>query len=117
MIRSIIALLLLSSMVFSENKIMGSENGRFVFGQINDFAKETYMLDTQTGQIWRLIIGKDSLLHFQPITYEMPIEGYKIKAPSEEEMVQYLKEKIVKKDAKNKELDSIFFGDVFKNNH
>ena len=40
----------------SQHKILSSENGRFVFGQISDSSKDQFMLDTVTGRLWR--IGK-----------------------------------------------------------
>ena len=35
----------------SQQEILSSENGRFVFGQISDASKDQFMLDTQTGRI------------------------------------------------------------------
>jgi hypothetical protein len=35
-------------------KILFSENGRFVFGQISDSSKDQFMLDTVTGRLWRI---------------------------------------------------------------
>jgi hypothetical protein len=36
------------------NKQISSENGRFAFGQISDFARDQYMLDTKTGKLWSI---------------------------------------------------------------
>ncbi len=35
-------------------KILFSENGRYVFGQISDSSKDQFMLDTVTGRLWRI---------------------------------------------------------------
>jgi len=38
----------------SQNKILSSENGRFVFGQVSNSGKDQFMLDTATGRLWRI---------------------------------------------------------------
>ena len=38
----------------SQQEILSSENGRFVFGQISDASKDQFMLDTVTGRLWRI---------------------------------------------------------------
>ena len=35
-------------------EVLSAENGRFVFGQISDSSKDQFMLDTQTGRLWRI---------------------------------------------------------------
>ncbi|MBW1796840.1 MAG: hypothetical protein JRJ21_00260 [Deltaproteobacteria bacterium] len=40
----------------SQQQILSSSNGRFVFGQISNSGKDKFMLDTATGRLWR--IGK-----------------------------------------------------------
>jgi hypothetical protein len=37
-----------------EQKILSSDNGRFVFGQISGSSKDQFMLDTATGRLWRI---------------------------------------------------------------
>ena len=39
----------------NEGKQLGTNGGRYVFGQINGLARHIYMLDTQTGRLWELI--------------------------------------------------------------
>ena len=39
----------------SPNGVLSSGNGRFVFGQISEYARHQYMLDTQTGRLWKLV--------------------------------------------------------------
>jgi hypothetical protein len=36
------------------SRVLGSANGRYVFGQISDFRADKYMLDTQTGRLWTI---------------------------------------------------------------
>ena len=38
----------------SQQKLLSSANGRFVFGQISDSSKDQFMLDTFTGRLWRI---------------------------------------------------------------
>ena len=37
-----------------EPKLLSSENGRFVFGQISASHKDKFMLDTWSGRLWRI---------------------------------------------------------------
>ena len=37
-----------------QHKVLSSDNGRFVFGQISDSSKDQFMLDTATGRLWRI---------------------------------------------------------------
>ena len=39
-----------------QNKTLSSEGGRFVFGQISEFRRDQYMLDTRTGRLWRAML-------------------------------------------------------------
>jgi len=44
-------------------------NGRYVFGQINEYNADQYMLDTATGRLWRLVDtadGNSSVLEMVP---------------------------------------------------
>ena len=39
-----------------QQKILSSPGGRFVFGQISDFRRDQFMLDTQTGRLWAITV-------------------------------------------------------------
>lgn len=57
----------------SSNKPAVLGGGRFVFGQINEFNADQYMLDTRTGRLWRLVDtadGAGSVL--EPVPYLLP---------------------------------------------
>ena len=41
-----------------QQKILASSTGRFVFGQISEFRRDQYMLDTQTGRLWQTACSK-----------------------------------------------------------
>lgn len=36
-------------------EVLSAAGGRFVFGQVNEFGRDKFMLDTQTGRLWRLV--------------------------------------------------------------
>lgn len=47
--------------------------GRYVFGQINEYNADQYMLDTISGRLWRLVDtadGRGSIL--EPVPYALP---------------------------------------------
>lgn len=35
--------------------VLSAPGGRFVFGQVSQYARHQYMLDVQTGRLWRLV--------------------------------------------------------------
>ena len=47
-----------------------SDNGRFVFGQISDSSKDQFMLDTQTGRLWRISETGRIGLFLQTVPYK-----------------------------------------------
>jgi hypothetical protein len=49
---------------------LASSGGRFVFGQISDSGKDQYMLDTQTGRLWRIGESSDVGTHLKVIPYK-----------------------------------------------
>ena len=34
--------------------VLSTSSGRYVFGQVSDSAKDKFMLDTQTGRLWKI---------------------------------------------------------------
>ena len=44
----------------SQNKILQSTspNQRYVFGQVSEYRRDQYMLDTQTGRLWKIAVRK-----------------------------------------------------------
>jgi hypothetical protein len=47
-----------------------SDKGRFVFGQISDSGKDQFMLDTQTGRLWRISETGRIGLFLQTVPYK-----------------------------------------------
>jgi hypothetical protein len=66
---AIVSLVLVTQAQESRRKVLSSQNGRFVFGQTSDARFDHYMLDTQTGRLWHLCYGPDSVLVLEPIIY------------------------------------------------
>lgn len=38
-----------------QQKTLSAQNGRYVFGQISEYRRDQYMLDTQTGRLWQIV--------------------------------------------------------------
>lgn len=36
------------------NKTLSSDGGRYVFGQVSEYRRDQFMLDTKTGQLWQI---------------------------------------------------------------
>jgi len=52
-----------------QNKVLSSPNGRYVFGQISDFRADQFLLDTQTGRLWQIVIDKEQNKKLQPVPF------------------------------------------------
>lgn len=80
---------LASAQTRNQPAVLGGE-GRYVFGQINEYNADQYMLDTQTGRLWRLVDtvdGGSSVLEAVPYllpsggTQATPPEGRDLRPP------------------------------------
>lgn len=40
----------------SHAKVLSAESGRYVFGQISEYRKDQFMLDTHNGRLWRTVL-------------------------------------------------------------
>ena len=64
-----ILFLFVADVAFCGN-VLQSEGGRYAFGQISEYARHQYMLDTKTGMLWILTEDKGGgNLQLQPIPY------------------------------------------------
>ena len=52
-----------------EPKLLSSESGRFVFGQISASGKDKFMLDTFSGRLWRIAESGEVGLFLRPVLY------------------------------------------------
>ena len=57
-----------------QQKVLSSPNGRYVFGQISDFRRDQYMLDTQTGRLWQIVLRKAK----NPDGSDAPGDGFQV---------------------------------------
>lgn len=57
-----------------QQKVLSTETGRYVFGQISDFRSDQYMLDTKTGRLWTIVLRKPK----NPDGTDAPGEGYRV---------------------------------------
>ena len=55
----------------SQKHVLSSSGGRFVFGQISDSSKDQFMLDTQTGRLWRITERGDVGLFLTNVPYSV----------------------------------------------
>jgi hypothetical protein len=64
---------------------LSTENGRYVFGQISDFRQDQFMLDTETGRLWQMVVDKESSKKLQPVPFIQILgnEAYIPDAPKE----------------------------------
>lgn len=63
-----------------QNKTLGTASGRFVFGQISSMRRDQYMLDTQTGRLWTIVVDEKEHTKLQPVPY-VQIMGDEAYAP------------------------------------
>lgn len=40
--------------------VLSSSGGRFVFGQVSEYRRDQYMIDTQTGRLWQMVCAERS---------------------------------------------------------
>lgn len=50
-----------------QTKVLGTSSGRYVFGQISDFRSDQFLLDTETGRLWQLVIDDKKNKKMQPV--------------------------------------------------
>ena len=86
-------LLLLSAVLLAGQ--LSSDGGRYVFGQVSEFRRDQYLLDTKTGMMWSPVMCSDSIERLQPVKF---ISGYKYDA--ETETLKYITS--IKPDTVNK---------------
>lgn len=63
--KMVIALAVLSASLFGVQ--LGVDGGRFVLGQISEARADQFLLDTQTGQVWRLVKDGEQSALLEPV--------------------------------------------------
>ena len=61
----------------SQQNVLSSSNGRFVFGQISDSSKDQFMLDTFSGRLWRIAESGEIGLFLRAVPYRTAEGEYK----------------------------------------
>ena len=59
-----------------QHDLLCSHNGRFVFGQISDSGKDQFMLDTNTGRLWRVSESGKIGMFLEPVLYHTGEKEY-----------------------------------------
>lgn len=64
-------IILILSFIFIELNAssLSSDGGRYVFGQISEYRKDQYLLDTATGRVWQTVLNENNTTVFQPIFF------------------------------------------------
>ena len=80
--------LLSGSLAFAQQsesvpRILATEGGRFVFGQVSSLRKDQYMLDTKTGRLWQIVESKDGRAGLQAIPFILQNGKISLEARSE----------------------------------
>jgi hypothetical protein len=50
--------------------VLSASSGRYVFGQISSMRADQYMLDTQTGRLWHLVVDTNDAPCLLPVPYK-----------------------------------------------
>ena len=48
---------------------LSSPSGRFVFGQVGPMRADQYMLDTETGRLWQIVVNSEGAKSLEPVPY------------------------------------------------
>ena len=83
-----------------QQKILSSYNGRFVFGQFSDSSKDQFLLDTQTGRLWQIVVGSEGNRKLQPVPF-IPVWAEEAYIPDPETEVKGQRELLLKKRAED----------------
>ena len=59
-----------------QHELLCSRNGRFVFGQISDSGKDQFMLDSNTGRLWRVSESSKVGMFLEPVLYHTGEKEY-----------------------------------------
>lgn len=57
--------------------VLSAPGGRYVFGQVSEYQRDKFLLDTQTGRLWQMVCamsdkdapGKCKLFAMEPVTF------------------------------------------------
>jgi hypothetical protein len=57
-----------------QQNTLACENGRFVLGQLSEFRRDNFLLDTKTGRVWNVVVDKSAedgteVIVLQPVPF------------------------------------------------
>jgi len=64
-----------------------NQGGRYVFGQVSEWREDKFLLDTQTGQLWRLVYDKNGLT-LCPVAYDRGNDTLQLTPPDYEKIAR-----------------------------
>lgn len=58
-------------------KVLATDGGRYVLGQISEYRRDQFLLDTKTGRVWKTVVmksdeDKDGVVVLQPVYFVSP---------------------------------------------
>ena len=59
----------------SQSHVLSSPGGRYVFGQVSTFRRDQFLLDTQTGRMWEVVVDKAGQDQLQPMPFDQVFGG------------------------------------------
>jgi hypothetical protein len=71
-------------------KVLAANGGRFAFGQIGPMRADQFLLDTQTGRLWRIVVDKEKGVLLSSVPYIMVNDKLSLAAPTEEQDIAAL---------------------------
>jgi len=72
----------------TQQKVLSTPNGRYIFGQVSDFRSDQYLLDTQTGRLWQIVTDKESRTKLQAVPFIQILWGDEAYAPDSPQEVE-----------------------------
>lgn len=67
-------------------KTLSSQSGRFVFGQISDFRSDQFLLDTQSGRLWQIVVDEKGNKKLQAVPIVQIFGGEAYSPDSQQEV-------------------------------
>lgn len=62
------------------HSVLSAPGGRYVFGQVSQFARYQYMLDTKAGRLWQIVVDANERASLEEIPYDRGIVDFAKKA-------------------------------------
>lgn len=73
--------------------ILNSAGNRYVFGQVSKARRDIFMLDTETGRLWKFKVDENNDPLLEPVPYRLLDGTYRLNAPTPKEDIEALNRK------------------------